>query len=154
MTKAKVKYLSGLFLAFVLVAVVVGCTPRAASTSTSTPPGPGQTSGVKRVDVVYFHRQQRCYYCLWAEQWIRYTLENYFREELTKGNVTFLTVNVQDPSSAAIVKKYGAYTSQLFVNRVEGNNERIEHVVDIWNLIGNGEAFSVSVRNKVMKALE
>ncbi len=123
----------------------------------STPipaPEPGTTSVVDRVDVVYFHRTNRCRSCIYAETGIRYTLETYFQKELSSGKLTFKSVDVQDASNAAIVKKYGAYTSQLFINTVIGDTERIEDVTEIWLFIGNDEAFCHVVRTKIAKALE
>jgi len=107
-----------------------------------------------RVNVVYFHRANRCYSCVYAEEQTRYTLEIYFNEELNSGWLTFKAVNLQDASNAAIIEKYGAYTSQLFINTVTGDTEHIEHVPEIWQFLGNNEAFSSVIRNKVMKALE
>lgn len=109
---------------------------------------------VDRVDVVYFHRTNRCRSCIYAETGIRYTLETYFQKEMSSGKLTFKSVDVQDASSAAIAEKYGAYASQLFINTVTGDTERIEHVTEIWQLIGNDEAFCLAVKNKVMQALE
>lgn len=123
----------------------------------STPiptPEPGTTSVVDRVDVVYFHRTNRCRSCIYAETGIRYTLETYFEKELSSGKLTFKSVDVQDASNAAIIKKYDAYTSQLFINAVTGDTERIEHVTEIWQFIENDEAFCQVVKNKVTKALE
>ena len=117
-------------------------------------PEPGTTSVVDRVDVVYFHRTNRCRSCIYAETGIHYTLETYFEKELSSGKLTFKSVDVQDASNAAIIKKYGAYTSQLFINAVTGDTERIEHVTEIWQLIGNDEAFCNVVKNKIEKALE
>ena len=123
----------------------------------STPipaPEPGTTSVVDRVDVVYFHRTNRCYSCIYAETGILYTLETYFEKELSSGKLAFKSVDVQDASNAAIIKKYDAYTSQLFINAVTGDTEHIEHVSEIWQLIGNDEAFCNVVRTKIEKALE
>ena len=123
----------------------------------STPipaPEPGTTSVVDRVDVVYFHRTNRCYSCIYAETGILYTLETYFEKEMSSGKLTFKSVDVQDASNAAIIKKYDAYTSQLFINAVTGDTERIEHVTEIWQFLGNDEAFCNVVRTKIEKALE
>jgi hypothetical protein len=109
---------------------------------------------VDRVDVVYFHRTNRCRSCIYAETGIRSTLGTYFQKELNSGKLTFKSVDVQNASNAAIVEKYGAYASQLFINTVTGDTERIEHVTEIWQLIGNDEAFCLVVKNKVMQALE
>lgn len=149
-------------LAGLALSLMLGCTtsptkPPAANGEESTPipaPEPGTTSVVDRVDVVYFHRQQRCQKCIWAEEHVRYALETYFKDELDSGKITLASINVQDPSNTAIIEKFGAYTSQLFINTVTGDTEHIEHVSEIWQLIGNDEAFCQVVKNKVMKALE
>jgi len=117
-------------------------------------PEPGTTSVVDRVDVVYFHRTNRCRSCIYAETGIHYTLETYFEKELSSGKLTFKSADVQDANNAAIVKKYGAYTSQLFINTVIGDTEHIEDVTEIWLFIGNDEAFCQVVGTKIEKALE
>ena len=121
----------------------------------STPtPEPGPTPRADRVDVVYFHRTNRCYSCNYAEAATLYALEAYFQEELDSGKLTFGSVNVQDDSNAAIIEKYGAYTSQLFINTVTDDTGHIEHVTEIWNFIGDDEGFTLLIRTKVTNALE
>lgn len=107
-----------------------------------------------RVEVVYFHRAQRCYSCYYAEDGIRYTVETYFADELASGKVTFKVINVADEENAAIVNKYEAYTSSLFINTIRNGTDHIEEVTDIWLLIGNDEAFVEALRNKIEKSLE
>ncbi len=149
-------------LAGLALSLMLGCTtsptkPPAANGEESTPipaPEPGTTSEVDRVDVVYFHRTNRCYSCIYAETGILYTLETYFEKEMSSGKLAFKSVDVQDASNAAIIKKYDAYTSQLFINAVTGDTEHIEHVSEIWQFIGNDEAFCNVVRTKIEKALE
>ena len=149
-------------LAGLALSLMLGCTtsptkPPAANGEESTPipaPEPGTTSVVDRVDVVYFHRQQRCQKCIWAEEHVRYALETYFKDELDSSKLTLASINVQDPSNTAIIEKFGAYTSQLFINAVTGDTERIEHVTEIWQFIGNDEAFCQLVKTKIEKALE
>jgi hypothetical protein len=107
-----------------------------------------------RVEVVYFHRTQRCYVCYYAEDGIRYTVETYFADELASGRVVFKVLNVEDKENAAIVNKYGAYTLSLFINTIRGGTDHIEEVTDIWYLIGDDEAFVEVVRDKIEKSLK
>ena len=109
---------------------------------------------VDRVEVVYFHRTQRCYGCLYAEDGIRYTVETYFADELASGKVAFEVFNAEDKENAAIVKKYGAFTSSLFINTIRGGTDHIEEVTDIWLLLGNDEAFVEVVKSKIEKNLK
>ncbi len=106
-----------------------------------------------RVDVVYFHGTQRCHTCLYAEEQTRYTLETYFADELASGKVTFQSINVQDEANADIVKKYGAYALQLFINTVKDGTDHIKEVTDIWLAIDNDKAFDEVVKSAVEKSL-
>ncbi|MDD5509778.1 MAG: nitrophenyl compound nitroreductase subunit ArsF family protein [Dehalococcoidales bacterium] len=117
-------------------------------------PATGPDPQANRVDLVYFHRTNRCYSCNWAEAATRYTLEAYFQEELDSGKITFESINVQEESNAAIIEKYGAYTSQLFINTVIDNTDHIEHISEIWQLIGDEEGFTLFMRTKIDNALE
>jgi hypothetical protein len=128
-----------------------------AETDNPTPPvitEPETPSEIQRVDVVYFHRTNRCHSCTYAEEQTRYTLETYFLDELESGMVTFQSVDVQNPDNAEIIEKCGAYTSQLFIIAITDDSEHIEHVEEIWELIGKDEDFSNLVKDKISDALE
>jgi hypothetical protein len=113
------------------------------------------SSPADRVDVVYFHRTQRCSTCIYAEEGTRYTLETYFANELASGKVTFQSINVQDEANADIVEKYNnASYLTLCINTVRDGTDHIEVVTDIWLVIGNDEAFVEIVKSKVEKSLK
>jgi hypothetical protein len=124
-------------------------------TSPATPPASNNSSGpADRVEVVYFHRTQRCSTCIYAEEGTRYTLETYFKDELASGKVTFQSINVQDEANADIVEKYNnASYLTLCINTVRGGTDHIEAVTDIWLVIGNDEAFVEIVKSEVEKSL-
>ncbi len=117
-------------------------------------PAPRPAPQANRVDLVYFHRTNRCYSCNLAEAATRYTLEAYFQEELDSGKITFQSVDVQKSADSTLVAKYGAYTSQLFINTVIDNADHIEHISEIWQLIGDEEGFILFMRTKINNALE
>ena len=111
------------------------------------------SSPADRVDVVYFHRTQQCYSCRYAEEGTRHTVETYFADELASGKLTFQSLDVQDSENAAIVQKYGAYGSQLFINTVKDGTDHIGQVTDIWLVIGKDEAFVEVVKDRIEKSL-
>ena len=119
---AKLK-MCGSFLFVILVAgTLFACgspAPEVSSTS-DIPSGPADM-----VEVIYFHRAQRCNSCIYAETGIRYTLETYFVDELDSGKVTFEAFNLEDKENAPIVKKYGAFGPSLFINTVRDVTENI-----------------------------
>jgi len=147
----KVKIWSSFLLTILVAGMLCACgspAPEVPSTSdTSSTPA-------DKVEVVYFHRAQRCYSCIYAEAGTRYTLETYFEDELASGKVTFETFDVGDKENAAIVKKYGAFTSSLFINTIRDGTDHIEEVTDIWLVLDNDEAFIKVVRSKIERSLK
>ena len=121
---------------------------------TSETPSAMSSAPADRVEIVYFHRTNRCRGCIYAEEGTRYTLETYFKDELASSKITLKVLNVEDKENAPIVKKYGAFTSSLFINTVIGNTDNIEEVTDIWLFLGNDKAFVEVVKNKIKKSLK
>jgi hypothetical protein len=117
----------------------------------SSGPPPSIDNGV---EVVYFHRAQRCAGCIHAQDMTEYTLNTYFAEELENGEIVFVALNLQDAANAAMVQKYGAYTSSLFINDVEEGVEQIEQVTDIWLVLWDDEEFVELVKTEIEERLE
>ena len=157
-------------LILALVAFIVGgCSnqttiasqPPATQTSPTPTPTPS-TSAVQpsnlpdRVDVIYFHRPQRCVTCLCFEERIRYVVSTYFQEELNSGKLTFGVYNIGDSQNATIVKKYSPITSSLYINSVKDNTDKIRNVEEIWswNCRGDKKGFDQKVRNVIDQSLQ
>jgi hypothetical protein len=129
-------------------------TPSPTPTNTQVTPTPQpSTNGTNVVEVVYFHRAQRCSGCIYAGDTTEYTAERYFADKLASGKLVFKMLNLQDPANAAIVEKYGAYTSSLFINDIKGGIDHIEEVTDIWFLLHNDEQFVNLVKGELEKHL-
>ena len=109
-----------------------------------------------RVDVVYFHRPQRCPTCLCFEERIIYVVKTYFQDELNSGKLTFQVCNIGDSKNAAIVKKYGAVGSQLFINTVKDGTDHITDIQDIWSwhCTSNKEGFDQQVKSVIEQSIE
>jgi len=140
--------LIGLIVWLVLAYGPSPTTPPVADNSTSN-----STSPADRVDVVYFHRTQRCYSCTYMEDASRYTVETYFADELASGEVTFQVFNVEDEQNADTVEKYQASYLSLYINTVKDGIDHIELVTDLYTLIGNDEAFVEALKGKIEKGL-
>ena len=148
---AKVK----IWISVLLTILVAGMPCACRSSAPESSPTPDTSSvTADRVEVVYFHRAQRCYSCLYAETGSRYTVETYFRDELTSNKIIFKVVNVEDKSNAPIVKKYGAFTSSLFINTITKGADHIEEVKEIWFALGKDKAFAEVVRSRIMESLK
>jgi len=147
----EIKILFFLLLACLSLSLMAACTVPAAP---AAPPSDGSSSPADKVEVVYFHRTQRCVKCLHAEEWTRYTVETYFKDELASGRVTLQVLDVEDKANAVIVKKYGAFGSSLFINTIRNNVDHIEEVTDIWTIVSNDKVFIEVVKEKIEKSLK
>ena len=126
--------------------------------SPATPPAPNNSTGnstspADRVDVVYFHRTQRCYSCTYMEDAARYTVETYFADQLASGKVAFQVFNVEDEQNADVVEKYQSSYLSLYINTVKDGTDHIELVTDLYTLIGNDEAFVETLKSEIEKSL-
>jgi hypothetical protein len=150
-TKILVSVLAGVALCVVAGYAISNASPgeNGGHPNTNNSTGPAD-----RVDVVYFHRTQRCNTCLYAETATRYAVETYFADELASGKVTLQSINVEEEANADIVEKYNnASYLTLCVNAVRNGTDHIEEVTDIWLVIGNDEAFVETVKSRIEEAL-
>ena len=110
-------------------------------------------TGAERIDVVYFHRTERCASCQWAGAMTRKTVETYFKDELATGRVTFCEVDVQQKENAALAYQYHATGSSLFLNYVKGGVDNIRQASDTYPYIGDEARFTTLLRNKIAAGL-
>jgi hypothetical protein len=127
------------------------------SDNSSTSQTPDESIGSPdRVDVVYFHRPQRCPSCLCFEERIRYVVSTYFQNELDSGKMTFGVYDIGDSQNVDIVNKYGAVGSQLFINTVKDGKDNIKDIQDIWSWScrTNKSGFDQQVKNVIQQSLK
>jgi len=109
-----------------------------------------------RVDVIYFHVNQRCVTCLCFEQQVNHVIETYFGGAITSGKLTYRVLNLQKAENTAIARKYGAVGSQLFINTVVNGKDNIEDIQDIWNwnCRNNKPGFDLKVKSVIDYSLK
>jgi len=102
-----------------------------------------------RLELIYFHRAQRCVSCIYAEDGVRYTLQKYFAEELANNIISFDVYDLGEEANTALIEEYSAYTSSLFINVIRDGEDNIEEVNEIWLVVGDEEAFVETVKNRI-----
>ena len=123
---------------------------------TSTGASPAVTQPLNKVEVIYFHLTQRCVTCLCFESRIKWVMDKYFKDAINSGKLTFSILNAQETKNAAIVKKYKAVGSQLFVNTIVNGVDHIKDIQAIWDWNCNNDAagFGEKVRSVIDQNLE
>ena len=152
-TKSKVTKILWIVCPIILVGLAVWLILAYGTPSGTPPPSNNSTGPADRVDVVYFHRTQRCYSCRYMEDAARYTMETHFADELASGKVTFQVFNVDEEKNADIVEKYQSSYLSLYINAVKDGTDHIELVTDLYPLIGKDEVFVETLKSKIEKSL-
>ena len=131
--------------------------PPAVTPPTEQPSEPPETTTASgRVEVVYFHRPRRCVSCLCFEERIRHVVKTYFQGEVDSGKLTLEVLNLGDEENAAIIKKYGAFGPQLFINTVRDGADHIRNIEDIWRwgCTSNPESFDEAAKSTIEQSLK
>ncbi len=84
------------------------------------------------VDVVYFHRTERCTACLNTESYTRETIEKYFANQVGRGVLSFRVLDVEKAENAALARKFDATGSSLYFSVLIEGTEYLCPMTDVW----------------------
>ncbi len=112
------------------------------------------TGPAEQVQLVYFHRTQRCQGCIAAERLTRQTLDTYFSDQLASGVVSITSLDVQAPENDALAQKYDASGSALYFNVRKRGTEYLCEEAEIWFVFNDEAKFMALLRDKLLRVLE
>ena len=104
---------------------------------------------VSHVDVVYFHRTERCTSCLNAESYTRETVEKYFADQAQRGGMSFQVYDVGKAENATLVHKFDAAGSSLHLSVLMEGTEYVCPVQDIWLYTSNKYVYIAKLKEKL-----
>lgn len=110
---------------------------------------PGQA---ERIDLVYFHRTNRCWSCTEAERLIGETLETMFADDVAAGRMGFLVADVEKAENAALAARYDAWSSSLYLEIVKDGRHYVVPATDIWFDINEPNRFIASLGRTIALA--
>ncbi len=61
---------------------------------------------VKKIEVYYFHYTRRCVTCRTVENVTKSILEELYPEDMKTGEITFITVNLEEKNNKSLAEKY------------------------------------------------
>jgi len=107
----------------------------------------------EQVQLIYFHRTQRCEGCIAGERLTRQTLDTYFTGQMSSGLVSITSLDVQAPENSAIAQKYGASGSALYFSVRKGGAEYLYAEEEIWFVLNDEAKFMALLRDKILSVL-
>ena len=103
----------------------------------------------------YFHRTFRCKACITIETNAERTIRENFSKELADGRLTWMPLNLDEPSGQKLAKEFDIFGSTLVIAKMKGDNTaQYKKLEKVWDLLGNQEEFSLYVTEEVNEYLQ
>ncbi len=106
---------------------------------------------LNKVELLYFHRTDRCTSCNNAEQYIRDTLDRFYTDEMKSGRLSLQSIDYQKDMAMAF--KYNVKMQGLKSITTNGNQTNVKDVPEIWSYVGDKEAFIGFMKSVLDKEL-
>jgi hypothetical protein len=139
----------------ILCGFMAGCT-NTSPTGVAASPTPLSTTSVnstfERVEVIYFHGNQRCASCIAVGDLAEKTVNTSFKDELASGRLVFADVNYDLPN-AAFASKYNVTGSSLWIGVYDANGFHKKEDIRVWSLIKDKDAYSTYLSGVITKRL-
>jgi cytochrome oxidase Cu insertion factor (SCO1/SenC/PrrC family) len=85
------------------------------------------TNSNSKIEIIYFHTTNRCATCNAVESNAKKLLEENFKAQLDKGEISFASLNIDEDKNKALAEKYlVSFSTLLIIN----NNEAEPKVTD------------------------
>lgn len=113
-----------------------------------------ETKSVNKIEVIDFHSTHRCMTCNAIEANTKFTLEEYFADELESGKITFQSINIDEKENYAMAEKFQASGTSLFLNVIDDGKEVQINLTNLAFKKGKDKAaFSKELKRKIEKQL-
>jgi hypothetical protein len=96
-------------------------------------------TGATKVQVFLFHATQRCPTCISIGRLAKATVEERFAEQLKSGKIEFREINIDLPENKALVEKFQATGSALYINSIKDGQDNIVEDTMVWQLASGYE---------------
>jgi hypothetical protein len=90
------------------------------------------------IQLLYFHRTQRCVSCNNAEAYARETLDRYYPEELKSGKIAIQSIDYQTDN--AMAEKFGVKMQGLKLLITRDGQQTVKNVPELWAFVRDKEA--------------
>ncbi len=112
-------------------------------------------SSKKWIDATYFMTTQRCYTCKLMERYIKESLSENFKIQMSDKKIQFQAINIDLPENKHYIKDYKLYTKSFVLSlKKDGKEEKWINCDKIWDLARNEQGFKKYIKEQVQTYME
>jgi len=126
---------------------------RVAATAPGAAVDPQPSIKAERVEVVHFHATQQCVTCKTVGRLALQTVKERFPKEYADGIVVFMDIDGSKPENQAMVTRFKATASSLFLNAVADGQDHIEEDADVWRLVYSESKYIEHLESRIRRLL-
>lgn len=127
--------------------------PAQAGTNTVTSSESMSVMPADKIEVVHFHGTQQCVSCITVGKFALQTIKDKFPDEYASGKVIFKEINGELPENQAMVMKYQAAGSSLFINAIRDEKDSISEDTTVWRLVNSESEYTTYFEGELRKLL-
>ncbi|MCD1293943.1 hypothetical protein CUJ83_02895 [Methanocella sp. CWC-04] len=142
---------AGISVTLVIIAILAGVVILQSSDQQVVNKSVDVTGEPDMIELLYFHRSERCISCNDAEQYARDTLNKYFSDEVKSGKITMQSIDYQKDKEMA--EKYNVKVQGLKLRIVKNGQETVKDVPEIWAYVKDKDAYMNYLRSVLDKEL-
>lgn len=130
-------------------------TLQSAAAPASAPESVSPETSTITVKAYYFHGERRCKTCLAIEANTRETIEKGYPEELAQGQLSWLSVDIDQKDNKHFEKEFDLmFSSVILVKFRDGKQVEWKNLQKVWELVWDKPAFEDYIRNEIKSYLE
>lgn len=107
-----------------------------------------------KIEIMYFHSTVRCASCVTLEEYVKEAVDEFFKEEIASGIISFQEVNVDLPENKDLALKFKAVGSSLKINEIYDETDHIEEDVRVWRYLSDNDSFKNYLKNRIESRLK
>ncbi len=105
----------------------------------------------RKVEVLYFHTNARCYSCKKIEEYTKKALQLYFDNQLKSGRLIFKSVNIEEDNNRHYVQDYKLFSkSVVLVDKLNGKQVKWKKLAKIWRYIRKQHKFLMYTKKEIV----
>ncbi len=112
-----------------------------------------EIKNVDKVEVFYFHSNFRCMACVYLQNYVEETINEYFQKEIENNKIKYKEVNIDLAENRSLVQEFQARGSSLYIRGYNKKTSVIEEDVQVWRYLSNKQAFKSYLKNKLENLL-